>query len=260
MAPVRRSSDILGPVLPDVAAATGLPAHTPVLCGIHDSNASLYPHILTQKAPFSVVSTGTWVIVMSIGSTVAELDPFRDTLVNVNALGEAVPSARFMGGREFELVQQGYPVRVSPSDVAAVLDADTMLLPAVSPSTGPFQGRKMQWSGIEPPLGSGPRAVTLSYYLALMTDACLRLTGAEGPTLVEGPFAANPDYLAMLAAATERPVLRSGSSTGTSIGAALLLGASADLAKPDQVPGSEFKDRLKDYAARWRARTASERL
>lgn len=252
MAPVRRSSDILGPVLPDVAAATGLPARTPVLCGIHDSNASLYPHILTQKAPFSVVSTGTWVIVMSIGSSVENLDPFRDTLVNVNALGDAVPSARFMGGREFELIQQGYPVRVDPKDVTAVLDAETMLLPAVSPSTGPFQGRQMKWCGIEPPLGSGPRAVALSYYLALMTDACLRLTGANGPTLVEGPFAANLDYLAMLAEATERPVLRSGSSTGTSIGAALLLGSSKGLHKPDQAPRSEFKNRLQGYAARWR--------
>ena len=58
--------------------------------------------------PFSVVSTGTWVIAMAVGGAAVELDPARDTLVNVNAFGEPVPSARFMGGREFAtLVGEG---------------------------------------------------------------------------------------------------------------------------------------------------------
>jgi hypothetical protein len=35
------------------------------------------------------------------------LDPARDVLVNVNALGQPVPSARFMGGREYELIRAG---------------------------------------------------------------------------------------------------------------------------------------------------------
>jgi len=103
LAPVRKSTDILGPILPEIAATTGLPPQTPVICGIHDSNASLYPHILAQEPPFSVVSTGTWVIVMSMGASPKALDPGRDTLINVNALGQPVPSARFMGGREFEI-------------------------------------------------------------------------------------------------------------------------------------------------------------
>lgn len=252
IAPVRKSTDILGSILPDIATTTGLPQHTPVICGIHDSNASLYPHVLTQKTPFSVVSTGTWVVVMTMGGAGAALDPSRDTLVNVNAQGVAVPSARFMGGREFELIQNGQPVEISQADVARVLEQGIMLLPAVDPLTGPYQGRSMRWHGLHPPEGSGLRAAALSFYLAMMTDTCLRLTGAEGPTIVEGPFAHNTQYLAMLGAATGRPVHHSLASTGTSIGAALLFGSATDMAAPEETEPPEDLPPLSNYATQWR--------
>ena len=38
------------------------------------------------------------------GGDFARLDPRRDTLANVDAYGHAVPSSRFMGGREFEIL------------------------------------------------------------------------------------------------------------------------------------------------------------
>ena len=96
--PLRRAREMLGPVAPEVARATGLDPATPVHAGIHDSNASLLPHL--DAAPCGVVSTGTWIIAMAIGGTEVSLDPRRDTLVNVAADGRPVPTARFMGGRE----------------------------------------------------------------------------------------------------------------------------------------------------------------
>ena len=108
--PMRRAADRLGPVTAEVAATTGLPPTTPVYCGIHDSNASLLPHLVARAAPFAVVSTGTWVISMAVGGRRVALEPGRDTLVNVNAFGDPVPSARFMGGREFARLTGGRPV------------------------------------------------------------------------------------------------------------------------------------------------------
>ncbi|MGB1215894.1 MAG: FGGY-family carbohydrate kinase, partial [Pikeienuella sp.] len=219
IATVRRPSDILGPILPQIAEATGLAPDTPVCVGIHDSNASLYPHVVSQDGPVSVVSTGTWVIVMSMkaGGAVA-LDPTRDTLVNVNAHEQAVASARFMGGREYEVIQQGQSIDPTEQDVTTVLDGKTMLLPSIASGSGPFQGRQMQWHGVEPDVGSGKRSAALSFYLALMTGTCLNLVGGAGPTIVEGPFARNPEYLAMLQAVTTRAVLTNAAVTGTSIG------------------------------------------
>ncbi|TGV22654.1 carbohydrate kinase, partial [bacterium M00.F.Ca.ET.168.01.1.1] len=72
MAPVRPAKDRLGPILPALARLTGLDPQTPVYCGLHDSNASLLPHLVSEQPPFSVVSTGTWVVSMAVGGRKVE--------------------------------------------------------------------------------------------------------------------------------------------------------------------------------------------
>lgn len=253
LAPVRRPSDILGPILPAIAQATGLDAKTPVCVGIHDSNASLYPYVLSQDGPACVVSTGTWVIAMALNSAGAPdaLDPARDTLINVDALGQAVPSARFMGGRAYEVIQQGAGTQPTAQDIQEVLERQVMLLPAVVPGSGPFQGRDMHWRGDEPAVGTGRRSVVLSFYLALMTATCLDLIKGDGATVVEGPFGRNPEYLAMLQAVTQRPVLTSDAATGTSIGAALLFSQGTTAPKLRAAQSSPHLRACRDYATRW---------
>ncbi|RAZ87462.1 carbohydrate kinase [Mesorhizobium hawassense] len=221
MAPVRPAKERLGPILPVFARRTGLDPQTPVFCGLHDSNASLLPHLLSDAPPFCVVSTGTWVVSMAVGGRKVELEPARDTLVNVNALGDPVPSARFMGGREFSLLTDGQPQEWIDDDVAAVLARQALLLPSTQQGSGPFPHRDARWVNAED-LSPGQRFAAISFYLALMTATCLELIGGDGPTTVEGPFARNPLFNCMLAAAMERPVIASETSTGTSIGAALL--------------------------------------
>ena len=72
-----------------------------IICGAHNSNASLLPRIsCRRREPFTVISTGTWVIIMAVGGT-ARLDPEADMLANVDVHGRTVPTARFMGGREY---------------------------------------------------------------------------------------------------------------------------------------------------------------
>lgn len=250
IAPPRRPGDVLGPVLPAIAAATGLDPKTPVVCGIHDSNASLLPHLLLRKGAFSVVSTGTWVVVMAVGGSNPPLDPARDTLINVNALGQPVPSARFMGGREHELMQAGVPP--TPQDEAAVLAAGIMLLPSVVQGSGPYPAAHHLWLPAAPVAGQA--TVAMGYYLALMTATCLAMIGADGPTLVEGPFSQNAPFLAMLATATGRPVEASASRTGTAAGAALLYAGGAAA----QAFGQVLPDpALGSYVAAWRARVAN---
>ena len=256
MAPLRRASDLLGPMLPEIAQATGLdPATTPVHCGIHDSNASLLPHLVGRAKPFSVVSTGTWVIAMAIGGAAVELDPARDTLVNVNAFGDPVPSARFMGGREFAtLVHEGGEEPAARA-IEAVLETPILLMPSVQQGSGPFPTRNAEWIGGEP--SGDARHVAASFYLAMMTATALELIGADGPTIVEGPFAPNGLFVGMLAAATARPVIPAGgSATGTSIGAALLAageGASSPATDSDNPPVMPPGRAWEAYAARWRA-------
>jgi sugar (pentulose or hexulose) kinase len=103
-------------------------------------------------------------------------------------------------------------------------------------------------------LTDGERAVAVSWYLALMTSVCLGEIGAEGPTVVEGPFAANDAYCAMLRAATGRPVARA-RGTGTSAGAALLVVPGPPALPPDD-PAPAPEPALAAYADAWRALSA----
>lgn len=241
-----KPSDRLGTLKPELQAKIRLGA-VPILVGIHDSNASLVPYLAGQ-APFSVVSTGTWVICMAIGGKPANLDPGRDMLVNVNALGNGVPSARFMGGREYELTRQNTPAVATQVDADTVLARGLMLLPSVVADSGPFPGRKAQWTEVT--RSPTETEVALGFYLALMTAECLANIGASGPTYIEGPFGTNTWYRQMLEAATGRPALPSPSRTGTAVGAALLFDAPTAVATAPSTVVSP-SPRLMRYADRW---------
>ena len=77
---------------PDICDETGLSTECRVYPGVHDSNASLLRHMKGRGSdPFTVVSTGTWVVVMARGGNVARLDEPKDMLANVDIYGDVVP-------------------------------------------------------------------------------------------------------------------------------------------------------------------------
>jgi sugar (pentulose or hexulose) kinase len=248
LAPARKPGERLGTLTPAAQKLTGL-GPIPVLTGIHDSNASLVQHLRSRAAPFAVVSTGTWVISMAIGGANLPLDPARDTLINVNALGQPVPSARFMGGREHDLIQGKVKPSATQADLHQVIARQVLLLPSVVTGSGPFPDRTHRWT-VEP-ASAEEREVALGHYLALMTAECLAAIGADGPSLVEGPFVANRWFLVMLATATGRKVIASPSRTGTAVGAAMLFSAGAGQSRTETAITPD--PALAALAARWQA-------
>jgi sugar (pentulose or hexulose) kinase len=257
MPEVKPASDVLGLVRPELCQRLGLRPRTPVHVGIHDSNASLLPHLLQHEPPFAVVSTGTWVISAAPGGSLATLDPKRDCLANIDAFGRAVPSARFMGGREFsQLVGEHPPLHVGEAAISRVIDDGIVLFPSVTAGSGPFPARKSHWNVPAHTLDDETRFVAISLYLAMMTAECLELAGADGNTVVEGPFSANKLFIEMLVAATGRPVeAMTSSQTGTSIGAALLARMKGTR-RPGTVVPYASGNRMAGYAAKWRAAVA----
>lgn len=249
--PLRPAASVLGVVRPEVAAATGVGLQTPVTCGIHDSNASLLPHLGAHEEPFTILSTGTWAIAMTVGGGTAGLDPRRDSLANVDAFGRAVPTARFMGGREFDQLV-GEVVEPNATEVARVVDHDVRIEPSFTPGVGPFPDATGRWTSAPEALTPGERTAAASLYLALVTRACLDLCGLGREIIIEGPLARNALFGQALARLTGVPVRASGDATGTSLGASMLFGGQGDvaagvLASPLDVPGFDR------YAARWRA-------
>jgi sugar (pentulose or hexulose) kinase len=249
---IRTAWDVLGTIRPELARRTGLPPETRVLCGIHDSNASFLRHLARRGTdePFAVVSTGTWTIVFANGAPLANLREERDMLANVNAYGAPVPTARFMGGREYELIAGNAKVEPQPADLDAVLAHDAVAWPSFTSTGGPFQGFIGQIEGTESLTQSGLAALA-TLYLALVTDEMLRLLGARGDIAVEGPLAANPLFGPLLAAfRREQRVLRSSDRAGTLGGALVLIGSESGLA-PDQACSPIEDERLETYRRRW---------
>lgn len=252
MAPIRSAFDVLGETTPTITRQLGLAAPVPVYCGIHDSNASLLPHLVGFGLPCTVVSTGAWVVCFAAGGQADDLDENRDTLVNVDAFGKPVPSARYMGGREWEIITKGLEQVAPDAEWIAVEDViakGQMLLPSVVSGTGPFPGATGDWRN-EPQTDEG-RCAAASLYQALMTMTCLDLIGSRGPIVVEGPFAANRVFRAALSTLSGRDVYASASHTGTSLGASFLTGTKSN------VPVALVTEKithLNTYAKRWRER------
>ena len=210
-APLVKAGDVIGTLRPTLAIATGLAGNIKVLAGLHDSNAALmaargYPEISRNEA--TVLSTGTWFIGMRLPAVpvaIAALPEARDCLVNVDAYGSPVPSARFMGGREIETLIEidTRRVDIKPdqalllASVPHVLASGAMHLPTLAPGCGPFPNGQGQW--VNPPTDWYARRAAACLYAALVTDAALDLIGSDERLLVEGRFAEAEVFVRALA-------------------------------------------------------------
>lgn len=222
--PVRPPSDVLGTLRADVAEATGLSPDCEVLCGIHDSNASLvrYLGFDAAGAPRTVLSTGTWVIAAAFGASLDGLREDADMLANTNALGQPVACMRFMGGREFAALAGDQPAACSYLELERMVARGSMAIPCFADSGGPFAGQAGRIEG-PAPVDAGERFALATLYCVLMTDYCLDALGARGPVTVEGSFTANPWFGPLLAGLRPQQALSySDDASGTTCGGWLL--------------------------------------
>ena len=213
-APLRRAGEILGVIRQELVALTCLPHGVQIYCGLHDSNAALiaargFSKIAHREA--TVLSTGTWFVAMRspASGTVVDMSTLpvaRDVLVNVDIRGQAIPSSRFMGGREIQLLTGVDSRRIDISldqpalvaAAAAVVANGSMVLPTMAPGCGPFPSSRGQWRNMpDDPIS---QRATVSLYAALMAEVSLDLIGARERVLVEGRFAEAEVFVRTLAA------------------------------------------------------------
>src|SRR3569833_2224436 len=117
--------------------------------GVHVSNAALYAYRRQQLGPLTVVSTGTWVVVLNPDCSLDALDRARDMLVNLDVDGGPVPTVRFMGGREFATISGDWQGAISPGAIQRVIDCGTMALPNLTPDD-PMPHRRGEFIGRSP--------------------------------------------------------------------------------------------------------------
>ena len=255
MPPLRPARAVLGALRQEVVEATGLPADCTVICGIHDSNASYLSHRVArgEAEPFSVVSSGTWCIILAHGADLARLRETEDMLANVDALGVPTPTARFMGGREYAVIAGESAVPPTIDGLAAVLAADSMALPSFALG-GPCQGSKGQVLRAEALAPEG-RAALATLYCALMADLILDRLGVAGAILVDGPFAANPLFSPALQSLRPTESVTPSGTRGGIAAAVLWLAGAVPTPEATRRPLAALAEAeaLRIYRDRWRA-------
>ncbi|WP_192385871.1 carbohydrate kinase, partial [Mesorhizobium silamurunense] len=165
--------------------------------GVHDSNAALHAYRRQELGPLTVVSTGTWVIVLNPDCPLDALDRDRDMLVNVDVDGGPVPTIRFMGGREFATISGNWQGTIAPASIQRAIDAGVMALPSFAPG-GPMPGRTGEIVGRVSE--AEERAAVALLYVALMVDLSLDLIRSRDTVIVDGGLNAGGLLAGLLAA------------------------------------------------------------
>ena len=204
-------SIVLGVLFAVLESRPGLKRWTPSPTGLS----------LGALLPFTVVSTGTWVILLGVGLPIDGLDPKADMLANVDITGRPTACARFMGGREYSDIAGGDLATPRAETARALIERGVMALPAFSSLGGPFTHVK---GIIEGDVAPAERGALATLYLALMTDHMLgRMKANSGPIVVDGNLGANILFGAILAQLREgQPIVSTRHPIGAAYGAAML--------------------------------------
>lgn len=259
-APVRPAWDVLGAIRPALARRLGLPRELRVHVGVHDSNACLARYLRSDPR-MTLVTSGTWIVVMAPGAPERPLDASLDLLGNVSVRQDLVPTGRFMGGRELQHLCQGADPALADTDVLGNLLARGVLaLPAFESQGGPFRERAGCVIDMNGPialtsLSPAERATLAAMYAAQMTAWIIDRVGGRAPVIIEGPFAHNRVYAGSLAALLPRNgvLVSTDALEGTARGAWLLAHWTDPVATapPTRVAHPMHMAELRDAHARW---------
>lgn len=226
---VSRPYERLGTLKSDLAERVGLPEDTIITRGIHDSNASLLPYLVTENEPFVLNSTGTWCVVMRPAERVefAENEIGKSVFFNLSAEGTPVKTAILMAGLEFEtytdILKSIHGTDELPAFDPEVYkrvmdDASRFILPSVVVGSGQFpDSRPRVVDGSQTyelaDIRSGERIpeffrdldtayAVLNLSIAAQSKVAFERVGLDAVANVytEGGFRRNRDYNALMAA------------------------------------------------------------
>lgn len=223
--PVTPAWQAVGRIRADLAARHGLPTDMEVLCGIHDSSANFYRYQQAGLDNLTVISTGTWIVGLNDGPAPPAGYAQGYVTRNLDVGGRELSGILAMGGREFAIIAGDAPdAAVAEATVARLIAAGSMALPSFVEQDGVFPGSGMQGRIVGPtPAGADERRALAVLYVALLTDVCLDRLGAQGTIVLDGSFARDPLYPALVGALKPgRRVLFNTDAYGTASGAALL--------------------------------------
>ncbi|MEJ1117569.1 carbohydrate kinase [Phyllobacterium sp. CCNWLW109] len=256
MPELARAGDWIGKYV--VELENGTSAEVAVHNGVHDSNAALYYYRSLGFEDFTLVSTGTWIIIFNSSCPLEVLDSRRDMLANVTVDHQPTATIRFMGGREYDVASGGWNNAISVDALISVIAKGIFVLPSFAPG-GPAQNQTGRFTG--PSVDGEERAGAALLYVALMTDLSLDLIQSTNAIVVDGGLVKTGLYANLLASLRQdQRIYSSENPEGSAFGAAALVYGQVGSnpfsndtreALPSVIAG------LTDYRDAWRAMVES---
>ena len=191
--PLMSASTVLGPLRKNLVNQTGLPENIPVFCGAHDSSLSLISASFHQSLPCTILSTGTWITIFSLGSDNNDIEEQPGLMISCDCYGKLVPNFRFPAGKIYEnLLNQanGYfdenfdinkmhIILKNFDNVEKASLIDTKLNKTIDPKN----------------INKKTLEIIVSEVMANQTLSGMRTIEAEGPIICSGSFTNNKNFL-----------------------------------------------------------------
>ncbi len=248
---VGKPTEVLGQITPQVAKKSGLDPSTIVTKGIHDSNSSMIPYLISQTEDFVLNSTGTWCVAMheTKDITFQKDELGKMVFYNLSFRGSPIKTSILPGGLELDtywnILKRMHGREDDPGWNATLYqevarEGKVFVLPSVLRGAGQFprsQPRVVEkgstyplevlerGDAFPPSFRDYPNALAaINLSVAIQSMIALQRVGlADGvKVFIEGGFRKNEAYLSLLAALLpQNPIYVTNFEEATSVGAAL---------------------------------------
>ena len=168
-----------------------------ILNGIHDSNASYLYFKNSNFKNFTLISSGTWYIIFNQKTKLKKLQTNLDMLCNIDVYGNTVPTMRFMGGREFEVLIQKLKINsISKPSITENLMKKYVIYPSFA-SAGPFK-KSSQSLNLIKKLRDSEKYGLVCVYISFVLHFCLNALNSSDDILLDGPITKNNTIIKIL--------------------------------------------------------------
>lgn len=142
-------------------------------------------------------------------------------LCGINVFGKSVPTMRFMGGREYELLYKKLKVSSSHFKISKSILQENLILPSYAPG-GPFIIKNYNLKNILS-LKSDERYSLICIYISFVLNFVLDEMNSTNTLILDGPITKNRDIMNIIASIRKhQETFKNRKEIGTGLGASML--------------------------------------
>jgi len=192
-----------------------------ILNGVHDSNASYLYFLNSYLKSFTLVSTGTWYITLNQQTDIKKLKPNYDMLCGINVFGKSVPTMRFMGGREYDLLSKKLKISSINFKISKSILEENLIFPSYA-SGGPFVIKNHTQKKLLS-LKQHERYSLVCVYISFVLNFVLDQMNSKNTLILDGPITKNMHIMNIIASMRKnQQTFKNNKEIGTGLGASIL--------------------------------------